>query len=137
MIIGGIAWATAGFAAAAVMAGCAVGHSPGAAQGARANPAVATVARVDAAAVGFCAAEIIAKDLGIIGEFDAAWAEVTECDGHWALIAWDQVGDTRRVIRRDPIDGWKTYAYTAHSICWTSAVTDGVAPRLQRYFLGC
>ncbi|MFI9510160.1 hypothetical protein [Nocardia sp. NPDC052566] len=91
----------------------------------------------DVATPPLCTASAIAADLNIIGEFDAAWATISECDGHWAVIAWDLPGDTQRVIRRTPTDGWTTYTFTPHTTCWDRAIADGAPQRLHPYFYPC
>ncbi|CAM4409461.1 hypothetical protein NONI108955_25760 [Nocardia ninae] len=80
-----------------------------------------------------CAAQSIVHDLDDIGELGSHNATVTECDGNWAVIAWDAPGDTQRIVRRTP-DGWATYVYFPHNVCWTKASADGVPTRLQKYF---
>ncbi|WP_378732305.1 hypothetical protein [Nocardia brasiliensis] len=84
----------------------------------------------------FCAAQTIVHDLDDIGELGSHNATVTECDGNWAVIVWDVPGDSQRIVRRAP-DGWATYVYFPHDVCWTKAAADGVPTRLQDYFIIC
>ncbi|QIS14300.1 hypothetical protein [Nocardia arthritidis] len=140
MGIRGLVRAAAGFAVAALMAACAIGLPTRASDLPGSDlspPVVATVAKASETATQFCTAQIIAHDLGIVGVFDTAWATVTDCDGNWAMISWDPVGDTRRIIRRDPIEGWQTYAFMAHNICWSRAGADGAPTQLRQYFMNC
>lgn len=80
-----------------------------------------------------CAAATIVHDLDDIGELADANATVSECDGAWAVIVWDSPGDSQRIVRH-AADGWITYVYFPHDICWTTAAADGVPARLRPYF---
>ncbi|MFD0364359.1 hypothetical protein ACFQZZ_23215 [Nocardia sp. GCM10030253] len=83
-----------------------------------------------------CTAEAIVDDLDVPPYLAAARVTVSECEGGWAVIVWDVPGDSQRIVVRNP-DGWTTYVYFPHDVCWTEAVADGVPTRLQRYFLTC
>ncbi|MFE9576056.1 hypothetical protein ACFYO1_06695 [Nocardia sp. NPDC006044] len=80
-----------------------------------------------------CAAATIVHDLDDLGELIDANATVRECDGAWAVIVWDSHGDSQRIVRH-AADGWLTYVYFPHDVCWTTAVADGVPARLRPYF---
>ncbi|MEV6554924.1 hypothetical protein AB0M22_04320 [Nocardia sp. NPDC051756] len=80
-----------------------------------------------------CAAATIVHDLDDIGELTSANATVSQCDGAWAVIVWDSPGDSQRIVRH-AVDGWITYVYFPHDVCWTKAAADGVPARLRPYF---
>lgn len=84
-----------------------------------------------------CATETIVRDLDVSAEFRAARTLVSECDGAWAVIAWDLPGDTQRIVRRANAGPWTTYAVFPHDICWAEAMADGVPDRLRKYFPIC
>lgn len=83
-----------------------------------------------------CAVSTVARDLDELEEVPSGIASVRECDGKWAVIAWDSPGDTQRIVRNSA-DGWSTYVLFPHDICWAKAVVDGVPARLQPYFPSC
>ncbi|WP_280232443.1 hypothetical protein [Nocardia cyriacigeorgica] len=83
-----------------------------------------------------CAADTIEHDLQVGPELADASATVTECDGRWAIIAWDVPGDSQRLVRRDG-GAWSTYVAFPHETCWSRAGADGVPARFERHFPDC
>ncbi|MCM6773608.1 hypothetical protein NDR87_09010 [Nocardia sp. CDC159] len=83
-----------------------------------------------------CAVQTVVHELDDLGELGTEAATVRECDGKWAVIAWDLPGDSQRIIRR-AADGWVTYVYFPHDVCWAKASADGVPARMQKYFPSC
>ena len=65
-----------------------------------------------------------------------ATATVRECDGTWAVIAWDVPGDSQRIVWRAG-SRWATYVVFPHDRCWTQAKGDGAPDTLERYFTAC
>ncbi|MFG1795328.1 hypothetical protein [Nocardia sp. NPDC049149] len=83
-----------------------------------------------------CAPQTIVRDLDDIGDLGNENATVSDCDGTWAIIAWDVPGDTMRLVRR-AADRWSTYVVFPHNVCWIKATADGAPPRFQDYFIAC
>ncbi|MEU2251970.1 hypothetical protein [Nocardia xishanensis] len=92
--------------------------------------------RFDDPAPAACAAETVVDELDDAGDLTADAATVGECDGAWAVIAWDIPGDSQRIVHRGP-GGWRTYVAFPHATCWSTAAADGVPTRLERYFHPC
>ncbi|MBF6333025.1 hypothetical protein [Nocardia transvalensis] len=44
-----------------------------------------------------CAVQMIVHELDDLGELGSAGTTVSECDGRWAVIAWDVPGDSQRL----------------------------------------
>ncbi|UGT61544.1 hypothetical protein [Nocardia asteroides] len=83
-----------------------------------------------------CDPRSIAGDLDLADYQRNATATVRECDGTWAVIAWEVPGDSQRIVRRAAA-GWTTYVIFPHNRCWTQAKTDGAPEMLERYFTAC
>jgi len=83
-----------------------------------------------------CTTETIVRDLDVTGDLADALAEVGECHGSWAVIAWDVPGDSQRIVRL--VDSrWTTYVVFPHDRCWTQARADGAPSAMQGYFSAC
>ncbi|WP_405181794.1 hypothetical protein [Nocardia sp. NBC_01377] len=83
-----------------------------------------------------CDPQTIENDLGLGEPHSSAVATVRECDGSWAVIAWDLPGDSQRLVRR--VDShWTTYVIFPHDRCWAAAQADGVPSTLKQYFSTC
>ncbi|RDI42951.1 hypothetical protein [Nocardia mexicana] len=83
-----------------------------------------------------CAPQTIVHDLGVGPPLDRAPATVGECDGYWAVIAWDVPGDSQRIVRHGD-GGWTTYVVFPHDRCWRTAESDGAPAVLRKYFQAC
>ncbi|MFE6920536.1 hypothetical protein ACFVAV_05770 [Nocardia sp. NPDC057663] len=77
-----------------------------------------------------CAESTIETELGVD---PAPAADISECDGQWAVISWTVPGDNQRIITRTS-GTWTTYVLFPHTTCWDTAAADGVPDRLRPYF---
>lgn len=83
-----------------------------------------------------CDPQSIAGQLDLADYQRNANATVRECDGTWAVIAWDVPGDSQRIVWRAAAR-WATYVVFPHDRCWTRAQADGAPDMLRRYFTAC
>ncbi|MGW6424724.1 hypothetical protein ACWF82_18780 [Nocardia sp. NPDC055053] len=77
-----------------------------------------------------CAESTIETELGVD---PAPAADISECDGQWAVVSWATPGDNQRIITRTS-GTWTTYVLFPHTTCWDKATADGVPDRLRSYF---
>lgn len=77
-----------------------------------------------------CAESTVETELGVD---PAPAADISECDGQWAVVSWATPGDNQRIITRTS-GTWTTYVLFPHTTCWETATADGVPGSLRRYF---
>ncbi|MFE3544902.1 hypothetical protein ACFXK0_18235 [Nocardia sp. NPDC059177] len=77
-----------------------------------------------------CAESTIETELGVD---PAPVADISGCDGQWAVVRWASPGDNQRIITRAS-GTWTTYVLFPHTTCWDTAAADGVPDRLRQYF---
>ncbi|WP_405181706.1 hypothetical protein OG225_11655 [Nocardia sp. NBC_01377] len=85
----------------------------------------------DSAQAAHCDPQSIVGQLELADYQRNATATVRECDGTWAVIAWDVPGDSQRIVWR-AASRWATYVVFPHNRCWTQAKTDGAPDTLER-----
>lgn len=92
----------------------------------------------DPAPTPICASQTIVHDLDVDPYLEAATPTVTDCDGSWAVIRWeDSPGDNQRIVHRDYGTPWTAYVYFPHDVCRAEAQADGIPANLEKYFQVC